>query len=144
MMVCIIMYKYAFVNTFCNIFANLCILLPLYMYASYPLCIITNFLAKSKGAPPVSGRCARVRILFYALSMHNIPFVMNWTVFSKKYKSFIYYHMKASFATGYFIPHCARRPSIRSSINNVSLCGISGHSDSPASIAFIQLRTSYS
>ena len=75
---------------------------------------------------------------------HNIPFVMNWTVFSKKYKSFIYYHMKASFATGYFIPHCARRPSIRSSINNVSLCGISGHSDSPASIAFIQLRTSYS
>ena len=33
MMICIIMYKYAFVNTFCNIFANLCILLPLYMYA---------------------------------------------------------------------------------------------------------------
>jgi len=80
MMICIIVYKYAFVNSFLNIFVNLCILSLLYTFNAIPLCTITIFLAKSKGKPPVSGRCTRVRILFYAFMMHNILFVIIWTL----------------------------------------------------------------
>ena len=81
MMICIIMYKYAFVNSFLNIFVNLCILSLVHIYIAFLLCIITNFYRLTIDKPPDSGRCARVLLSFYALSMHNILIVMIWTQF---------------------------------------------------------------
>ena len=150
-MICIIVYKYTFVNSFLNIFTNLFILSLFYMFTVPSLCIITNIFTLTKGEPPVSGRHARVRILFYALFMHNILLIMNWINFFLLSKSFPYYHnnvifaiVYANFSHGYFIFHCALNSSIRSNIKIESLCIISGHSVIPDSIARKQLRNSYS
>ena len=97
-MICIIVYKYAFVNSFLNIFTNLFILSLFDMQTSYHLCKITIFFIQAKGKPPVSGRYARVRILFYASFMHNILFIVNWINFLHLSKSFPYYHNNLFFA----------------------------------------------
>ena len=99
MLICIIVYKYTFVNSFLNTFTNLFILSLFDMYTSCHLCKITNFLILAKGKPPVSGRCARVRILFYASFMHNILFFMNRINYSPQSKSFPYYHNHVVFAS---------------------------------------------
>ena len=98
-MICIIVHKYTFVNSFLNIFANLFILLLIHIVIIHALCTITIFCCLTKCKPPVSGRCARVRISFYALFMHNILFFMNRINYSPQSKSFPYYHNHVVFAS---------------------------------------------
>ena len=108
-MICIIVHKYAFVNSFLNIFAYLFILLLIYININFALCMITIFSHYTKCKPPVSGRCARVRISFYALFMHNILFFMNWINYSPQSKSFPYYHNHVIFASVSVKIHCNLR-----------------------------------
>ena len=124
MMICIIMYKYTFVNSFLNIFANLCILSLVYIFSAYSLCIIDKKSAKTKYIPLKTERYIRVSFLFYALFLHNITFVLKPRSLSFKTKINLEYHIFLYFAMvfvnfrifytentiyfvshGYFTPH---------------------------------------